>query len=206
MPVYNAQKLDVLRQLMLDKAQAEKQAMLLELEQNRSARLEKVKDQALQDAYQIIQEKSGDLNVQTVSALSREGMELRKKLMEKRDAYAASLFDEVKERLKAFAAGKQYQEYLEHALKKAAASGMFALSGGEALLRVNSRDLTLCEEIKEAFGLPCRIEADENIEIGGFVAENTERGLALDGTLDRRLEEQKEWFYRNSGFLVDVSF
>ena len=50
------------------------------------------------------------------------------------------------------------------------------------------------------------MKADETIELGGFIAESREKGIALDRTLDQKLEQQKEWFYGNSGFLVEASF
>ena len=114
MPVYNADKLAVLRQLMLEKAQAEKQAIQLELEHKRAAQLEKVKDQALQDAYQVIQSQRGNINVQAASALSQKSGELRKQLIRQRDEYAQAIFDEVKIRLEAFATGKEFGKYLEN--------------------------------------------------------------------------------------------
>lgn len=205
MPVYNADKLAVLRQLMLEKAQAEKQAIQLELEHKRAAQLEKVKDQALQDAYQVIQSQRGNINVQAVSALSQKSGELRKQLIRQRDNYAQAVFDEVKSRLEAFSAGKEYGKYLENSLQNAAASGLFD-KDEETLIRVSARDLQRKEEIQKAFGFPCCVKADETIELGGFIAESREKGIALDRTLDQKLEQQKEWFYGNSGFLVEASF
>lgn len=205
MAVYNADKMAVLHRMMMEKAQSEKQAMLDEIEKSRTEKLEAVKDRALQDAYDLIQEQSGDINVQAVSSLSQKEMELRHRLVSKRDELAERVFQDAREQLKAFAAGDAYIPYLKNMLGKAAASGLFGDVKEETLLRVSLRDMEHQSVIREAFGLPCRIAADDAIRLGGFIAENTGKGLALDETLDRRLEEQKQWFSRHSGFTVDMT-
>ena len=56
-------------------------------------------------------------------------------------------------------------------------------------------------------GLPpvkvhCSLLAEEAIHIGGIKVMNQSSGIFLDETLDSRLEDQKPWFYSNSGLTI----
>ena len=156
MPVFNKEKLPILRERMLAKAEAESRAMKMQTERLRAQRLEKAKSQALQDAYQFIQVQQGDMNLQATAAMSQRGIELRKKLISQRDGC--------------------------------------------------SEDMKYKELIQTAAAMPCRVEPDERIRLGGFILEDPVRGQLLVETLEERLNRQKEWFYRNSGFTVEVQF
>jgi len=206
MPVFNKEKLPILRERMLAKAESESKAMKMQTERLRAERLEKAKSQALQDAYQFIQVQQGDMNVQATAAMSQSGMEMRKKLISQRDKCAEEVFQAVREKLEAFAlSGEEYENYLKEVFTKAVREEWAAVKK-EAVIRVNPRDLKYKELFQTCATMPCRIEADETIQIGGFIIEDPARGLIQDETLEEKLNRQKKWFYRNSGFTVDVQF
>lgn len=205
MPVFNGEKLPVLRRRMLEKAEAQSKAMKLQTEQLRAQRLEKAKSQALQDAYQFIRAQQGDMNIQATAAISQSGMEMRKRLISQRDECSEKLFQAVRERLEAFVlSGESYEKYLKASFAKAV-QDEWPLAK-EAVVHVRPRDMKYQELFQTSAPIPCRVEADERIQIGGFILEDPVNGLLLDETLEEKLGRQKEWFYRNSGFTVEAQF
>lgn len=204
MPVFNQEKLSVLRERMLAKAEAESKAMKLQTERLRAERLEKAKSQALQDAYQFIRAQQGDMNVQATAAMSQSGMEMRKKLISQRDACSERIFQAVRKRLEDFALSESYEEYLRASFAGAVRGGWSSVK--EAIVYLHPRDMKYKGLFQAAAPIPCRVESDERIQIGGFILEDPARGLLQDETLEEKLNGQKEWFYRNSGFTVEAQF
>lgn len=205
MPIFNKEKISVLRDRMLGKAEAESHAMKMQTERLRAERLEKAKSQALQDAYQFIQVQQGDMNIQATAAMSQSGMEMRKKLISQRDRYAEEIFQAVREKLEAFAlSGKGYEDYLKEVATRVFQDEWYTVK--EAVVHINPRDIKYKELFQTSAPIPCRIEGDEKVQIGGFVIEDPASGLLQDETLEEKLNRQKEWFYRNSGFTVEVQF
>ena len=70
-------------------------------------------------------------------------------------------------------------------------------------LRFAPHDNVLAEKAAKAFGHGCTVAEDRDIVIGGFVLVHRGQGIYLDETLDSALEEQKTWFYQNSGLSID---
>ena len=206
MPVFNKEKLPILRERMLAKAEAESRAMKMQTERLRAQRLEKAKSQALQDAYQFIQVQQGDMNLQATAAMSQRGIELRKKLISQRDGCSEEIFQAVRRRLEEFAlSGEAYETYRKDSFSKATLQGDWP-TVKEAVVYLSPRDMKYKELIQTAAAMPCRVEPDERIRLGGFILEDPVRGQLLVETLEERLNRQKEWFYRNSGFTVEVQF
>ena len=142
MPVFNKEKLPILRERMLAKAEAESKAMKMQTERLRAERLEKAKSQALQDAYQFIQAQQGDMNIQATAAMSQTGMEMRKKLVSQRDQYAEEIFHSVREKLEAFVlSGKDYESYLKEAFAKAVQDGWRWNTTEESVVYLRGRDI-----------------------------------------------------------------
>lgn len=205
MPVFNKEKLPILRERMLAKAEAESKAMKMQTERLRAERLEKAKSQALQEAYQFIQAQQGDMNVQATAAMSQTGMEMRKKLISQRDKCSEEIFQAVRRKLEEFSlSGKEYEEYLKTVFTEVVQNGRFSIK--EAIVYISPRDMKYKELFQTVSPELCHIEADDKISIGGFILEEPVRGLLLDETLEEKLNRQKEWFYRSSGFTVEVQF
>ena len=70
------------------------------------------------------------------------------------------------------------------------------------VVMVRREDYHLAAKIGGHFGKNVRILADEAIKIGGIKVMNQSSGIFMDETLDSRLEDQKPWFYSNSGLTI----
>lgn len=87
---------------------------------------------------------------------------------------------------------------MEEKIKKVAADFV----GTNSIMFVASKDLSMEKALVKAFGSDIKVEASEDITIGGFIIENKESSLVVDETLDFALANQKEWFNKNSGLII----
>ena len=62
--------------------------------------------------------------------------------------------------------------------------------------------LSLIHIFCEAYGKPCEGKCDADILLGGFRMECEEKGIVVDETFDTGIDEQKDWFYTNSGLFI----
>ena len=72
----------------------------------------------------------------------------------------------------------------------------------QVVFYVARRDERLLPIIKEAYGKDCRGEVDDDIMLGGLRMECLAKGIVMDETFDTGMDEQKEWFYTNSGLFI----
>ena len=72
-----------------------------------------------------------------------------------------------------------------------------------ARLLVRQEDMRLEPELKKLCGA-VELAADDTIRLGGARLVNEAKNYIADETLDNALEEQKEWFAANSGFIVTL--
>lgn len=100
--------------------------------------------------------------------------------------------------------GEAYEVYLKKVFTAAVQDNRFSMK--EAIVHIAPRDMKYKTIFQTAAPALCQIEEDEKIGIGGFVLEDPVRGLLLDETLEEKLNRQKEWFYRSSGFTVEIQF
>ena len=87
---------------------------------------------------------------------------------------------------------------MEEKIKKVAADFV----GTNSIMFVASKDLSMEKALVIAFWSDIKVEASEDITIGGFIIENKESSLVVDETLDFALANQKEWFNKNSGLII----
>lgn len=130
-------------------------------------------------------------------ALSRVHEETNRKLMNKRKELSNEVFAEVKAKLEEFTQGKDYEAYL---VKKA--KELSQLSFGHVVIYVASKDEKFLKTICDAYANDCEGRVDERICIGGFRMECSEEGVDVDETFDTGIEEQRGWFYTNSGLFI----
>lgn len=64
----------------------------------------------------------------------------------------------------------------------------------DAVLLVRPADMSLEAQLREAFGRPCTVRADESITLGGLRLRSDAARLTVDDTLEMRLEQQKPQF------------
>ncbi|WP_312642959.1 hypothetical protein [Hydrogenoanaerobacterium sp.] len=171
-----------------------------EIEAYRTGELGKHEDDTLAETYHIIQSEVSEISVEGTKDFSRKKMELKKKLYVKRDEYNKLIFAEARIKLAEFTKTAEYSAFLRGKVQKLVDS--HGCAGAKLCLKAD--DLKYETELRKICGDALLIEADEQILIGGAKLVNEAKSFISDETLDAALEEQKEWFAANSGFIVTM--
>ena len=110
----------------------------------------------------------------------------------KKSNKAGEVANETMDKIKEFVKSDSYKDFI---LKSASEIGKL-LKGDNLMIFVRDDDLIFESEIKNAVGKDCKIEVSEEIVLGGLKA-STDLQTA-DDTLEKRLENEHEWFINNS--------
>ena len=194
------EKLSLFIKAINDYAEKQRLRILYEMDEQSSEALSRAEKEALSDAYRLIQRETADVRGSIATELSSRELAGRRKLFEQRVAIEKKIFDEAAAKLRQFAASKEYDGYLE----KAAASARKAFDAAPdgTVFRLRPSDMERAGLIEKAYGAKCEFAADESIHLGGLLAMNGALGVALDVTLDARLEDQHEWFCERAELTV----
>lgn len=195
------QKLMQFQQELDAKVEAERQRQEKELQGFRQQELEKYADDALADAYQLIQGEVAQQDTLLNKAASEKRMERRKELFACREEYTRQVFAQVQQRLEAFAASPQYPAFLRELVAQMA-QGCPAGEGSVLLLR--REDLPRAQELLPLVGKGCQVQESEEIRLGGAVLQNRALGFRDDQSLDSRLREQQQHFCEESELSIEL--
>lgn len=144
-----------------------------------------------QETY--LEKELNDLRVFSVTECSRAKLQTKRDLLNLRQDLVNSLFGDVKVKLKAFVASKDYENYITKKLNS------INVDGGKIYCK--EEDNKIMKKVIKALGLDVEIVKDY-LEIGGFKYVNKNADLEYDFTLDTAFEEQTEWFVNSSGFTI----
>lgn len=179
-------------------AKNEEKSILDEVKSLEEEAYESMKAEAKRDADLRLKQEEEEMSSNASAEISESHIERTKKLIEKRDEYVKTIFDKAREELVAFTSSKDYASFMETKLKKVASD----FEGSNAVMYVAAKDLSMEKALVKAFGHEIKVEASDDITIGGFIIEDKESSLVVDETLDFALNNQKEWFNKNSGLII----
>lgn len=129
---------------------------------------------------------------------SRLREEQSRKLMQKRRELNEEIFTEVKKQLLAFCESDRYEPMLIE--KLTACAKQYANKNVD--IHIAPKDEAYRKTMEKAYGKGCNIICDDQILIGGFLLNYKEDGIVIDETLDTALDDQREWFFANSGLFI----
>lgn len=129
--------------------------------------------------------------------VSKTHEETNRKLMKKRRELADKVFNEAVQEIKNFTLSKDYAEYLNKKAKALAEN-----SFGSVVIYVAQKDEALLSDICKAYGAGCEGKVDPEIMVGGLRMECEAKGIVVDETFDAGIDEQRSWFYTNSGLFI----
>ena len=144
-----------------------------------------------QETY--LEKELNDLRVFSVTECSRAKLQTKRDLLNLRQDLVNSLFGDVKKRLLAFVASKDYEKYITTKLNS------ITVDGGKIYCK--EEDFALVKKVLKSLKLEAEIVKDY-LEIGGLKYVNKAENLEYDFTLDNAFEEQTEWFINSSGFTI----
>lgn len=192
-------KLELFEQEIMQRAQAQRDAILKETEQMKRDALGQEENRLLEESFRRIQSQIDEIKTENVKEISRETLALKKALFKQREQYLSQMIAEARVELGSFAKSERYEAYFLGKIKELAA--FWKLEG--STIKVRPEDAAYASRIREIYG-DCTVEADAGaVSLGGAVLVNRERGVEVDLSLDAALAGQREWFYRGSNFNFD---
>ena len=170
-----------------------------DVDKYRQSQTQKIEEETAADCERSILKATAKINLEFTTERAHALSELKRKLLLKRDEYANMVFEDVARRLRDFAAGPEYAGFLRGKLR--AAKDEYRLR--QPVVSVRKEDLALKDVFEEV--LPgCTLKTAANIAIGGFLIEDAGKSYVINESLDNALEEQKEWFFSNSGLRITL--
>lgn len=179
-------------------AKNEEKAILDEVKALEDEAYESMRAEAKRDADLKLKQEEEEMSSNASAEISESHIERTKKLIEKRDEYVKAIFEKAHEELVAFTKSTDYASFMESKIKKVADD----FKDSHSIMYVSAKDLAMKADLVKAFGQDIDVEASDDITIGGFIIENKESSLVVDETLDFALNNQKEWFNKNSGLII----
>lgn len=179
-------------------AKSEEQAILNEVKALEDEAYESMKAEAKRDADLKLKQEEEEMSSNASAEISESHIERTKKLIEKRDEYVKNIFDQARDELKAFVKSDEYLPFVEAKIKKVAAD----FKDSKSIMYVSHDDFKNKDAFAKAFGTDIEVQASDDIQIGGFILENKASSLVVDETLDFALNNQKDWFNKNSGLII----
>lgn len=191
----NEEKLELFKQAILERANAQSQQILRETEEAKKRELDHEESKLLESFYRETQAKVAKIKTDNTKELGRVRAQLKKELYAQREQYLSEMMARVRVELISFVQTDKYPAFL-----KGKAAQLCERHKGGGILRVRPADMAH-KSLLEAFGRP--VEADDSIQIGGVILFDPEDGMVIDESLDAALESQRGWFQRNSGFQAE---
>lgn len=179
-------------------AEEQRTKIRFESETYKKEELEKAEAEGLREAYALIQREMSAIRDKISSKLSRDELESKTHLFEKRNKMSEEVFKKAAQKLIAFTKTSEYEAMMLNSVREIAK----VLKADDIVFFVKNDDLRFAEKIKSAFSASCEIKTSKEIKIGGIMGRSASLGLIADETLDTKLDGQREWFYENSGLKV----
>ena len=159
--------------------------------------IDKAENEALQESYELIQQKIASLKQDIGRDLSRRELESRRQIFLRREEIEDEVFDEAKRRLSEFTKTGEYPALLRRSADRLAQR----IREETIYIFLRPDDMQFGELIKEA-DPRIVIKEDPGIEIGGLKSENGDHTIIFDDTLGSRLQSRREWFEEHSGLII----
>lgn len=179
-------------------AKSEEQAILNEVKALEDEAYESMKAEAKRDADLKLKQEEEEMSSNASAEISESHIERTKKLIEKRDEYVKNIFDQARDELKAFVKSDEYLPFVEAKIQRVAEN----FKDSQSIMYVSHDDFKNKDAFVKAFGTDIEVQASDDIQIGGFILENKASSLVVDETLDFALNNQKDWFNKNSGLTI----
>ncbi|MCD8028647.1 MAG: V-type ATP synthase subunit E [Erysipelotrichaceae bacterium] len=176
----------------------EENAILEEVKALEEEAYTSMKKEARKDADLKLKQEVEEISSQAASEISEIHTDRTKKLINKRDEYVKAVFDEAKKELLEFSKSDEYITFMQAKISKVADT----FKDTDAILYIKEEDLSLKDELLKALGYEIEVKVSDDIKIGGIMIEDLKNALIVDETLDFALNNQKEWFNKNSGLII----
>lgn len=138
-----------------------------------------------------------ELRIEYQSQINQIGTTYDSELIKKRLEMSDHIFLEVVKKIQAFIKTKQYETYIKHKI----VTVLKDMEKTEYVFKVSPKDAHI-KDIILSMDKNYKVEVDQTILYGGFTLYLPEFNLEINETLDVKLEEQKDWFFKHSKLFI----
>lgn len=135
-----------------------------------------------------------EMNIEHSAKLNRIKVGVNKEIIKRKRDLMESVLLDVTNKLLKFVKSKEYKEKMTFLIAKIDKQ----FCGDVIDFQIKMNDKVMKNLIKTNFTHTYNIVEDETIQLGGFRAVCSEKGIMTDQTVDASLEERKLWFFRHS--------
>ncbi len=180
-----------------DASRSHNDAIIKETESFKLHELEKAKAEAQRVYDEYVFAATQKMAVSDGVEAQRLSFELKKQVIAARQEITDSVFNNVTQKIKEFTATDDYAHMLVSSAEK-----MVKICGSdEIVIYLRSEDKIYEDRIK-AVSASISTAVDDEITLGGIYCICEKKSLKLNDCLETKLENQKEWFYENSGLYL----
>ena len=137
------------------------------------------------------------VDAQLSRALSQRMLEQKRGMIQKRDALADSIFEEISQKLVEYTKTDAYTDML----KKLIETHKNILYAGRGIMLIREADRPVIERLLSDAKVNATVVSEPGIVLGGFRVSFA--GRLIDETLDEKLRQKREEFISTSGFIID---
>ncbi len=173
-------------------------ALRKEIDYLYASEMKKIRDDLMIKKRLDLNKGMRELQIEYQDRINQIGVGYDQKLIKARMKMANTVFNRVFEKLVDFIETKAYETYIKNKIKTL---DQYA-KDKQSIIKVSPYDHKIEGYLKKLVSESVKIEIDPNIKIGGFIVSIPNQHIEIDVTLDTKLEDQKEWFYKNSKLFI----
>lgn len=160
--------------------------------------MKKIRDDLLMKKKLQLNKGLRELQIDYQDRINQIGVGYDEKLIKSRTKMANTVFNHVFEKLIDFIETKAYEAYI---LEKIKALDPY-IGDKKTVIKISPYDHKIEAYLTKALKQNVKIVIDPKIKIGGFIVSIPSHHIEMDVTIDQKLEEQKEWFYKHSKLFI----
>jgi len=139
----------------------------------------------------------GELRSTYQNKINQIGVGYDEQLIKKRLEMSKVVFSEVIEKIKSFVKTKKYETYVKNKIDNVLKS----VAKSDYVFKVSPKDSKISDIIL-SLDKNFKVEKDPTIVYGGFILYLPKQNIEINETIDQRLDEQKDWFYKHSKLFI----
>jgi vacuolar-type H+-ATPase subunit E/Vma4 len=139
-----------------------------------------------------------EMQIDYQDQINKIGVGYDAKLIKERTFMTNIIFQEVLDKIQNFTLSKAYDDLMRKKLEEISDY----LINKKVIFRIAEHDKRISKLIESTVTTPYEIETTTHIHLGGFEAFIVKDSVEIDETIDTRLKERKDWFYRNSKLFI----
>ena len=139
-----------------------------------------------------------EMQIDYQDQINKIGVGYDAKLIKERTFMTNIIFQEVLDKIQNFIKSDAYNHLMKEKLE---AIHDFVINK-KIIFKVAENDKRLVKVIQQTITSDYEIEKTTHIHLGGFEAFIVKDGVEIDETIDTKLKERKDWFFKNSKLFI----